>query len=555
MKTRRNLLTFLGLFMTLSIIAQTPGVNYQAVLRDQAGHPMPGENVGLIISLIDDITGDLIYKERHDLTTNDLGMLNTLIGTGTVEEGIFEEIIGIQDLSLQLQAAIPGEPDIVDIGSSKVGGVPFALYGEDADADPDNELQSISSDGDSLKISEMGGVELNAINYWEKTDTGFVLDLQTTARSALSRYYFHNQLCKLGVVDDEKDLASAFGADYLEFKRGQEDIKLLLSAAKVELSDRQGENVMAGTYEEDDYCGFRVNYRDHGYSPALNLGFNFMNGSSFFHTSSHREDGMCVRNDASDQAASSIVYGGPNIFGGIISNEQESSAMLATAEERVVISSQGLSTFVENSARNVPVLTTFKGTNSDNAGSATFNGPSSTNLQITSLANNPNNGYLLLLNAQNENKAGIYIDEAGEGIVYGSNVLARVASGPEAEYIYGSLVGDESAAYTRGTATLVDGVAIVICPEHFQAIADPNSMTVTITPLSAESKGIAVVEKFPGGFRVQELNGGKGAYSFDYSVSCKRKGMEEYKVEHKLPTANTMDLSKISSIKMDIAER
>ncbi len=548
-------MTFLGVLLSLTIIAQTPGINYQAVLRDQAGNPMPGENVGLILSLIDDSTGDLIYKERHDLTTNDLGMLNTLIGTGTVEEGIFEEIIGIRDLSLRLQASLPSEPNIVDVGSSKVGGVPFALYGEDADADPDNELQSISSEGDSLKISEMGGVDLNAINYWEKTDTGFVLDLQNTSRSTSSRYHFHNQLGKFQIIDNDKGMQSSFAANKLEFLTIEENLKLLLGPKNLQLRDMDGDNMLAGTYEEDNLCGFKVNYRDHNYTPAYNMAFDFLAGSATLHVLSHLANGMCMVQNATEMGASSTAFGGPGVTASMSANESDGRVAIQTPDNGVIISSTDVITVVENTARNVPVATTFKGTNADKAGTALFNGPTSTNIQITSLAENPNNGYLLLLNAQNENKAGIYINEAGEGVVYGSNVMARVASGPEAEYVYGSLVGDESAAYTRGTATLTEGVATVLCPDHFQAIADPNSMTVTITPLSAQSKGIAVVEKFPGGFKVQELQRGKGAYSFDYMVSCKRKGLEDYKVKHKLPTATTTDIGQISIKRPEMPKR
>ncbi len=60
-------------------------------------------------------------------------------------------------------------------------------------------------------------------------------------------------------------------------------------------------------------------------------------------------------------------------------------------------------------------------------------------------------------------------------------------------------------------------------------------MTVTITPLSAESKGIAVIEKSNGGFKVKELHGGTGNYTFDYLVMCKRKGYEDFQVMRERP--------------------
>jgi hypothetical protein len=116
---------------------------------------------------------------------------------------------------------------------------------------------------------------------------------------------------------------------------------------------------------------------------------------------------------------------------------------------------------------------------------------------------------------------------------------------------YSAPVGGESATYDRGTAQLVNGEATIICDESFRWIADEQSMTVTITPLSAESQGIAVIEKSAGRFKVKELHGGDGNYEFDYLVICKRKGQEDFKVlqpkpalmvdysremQHKLPT-------------------
>ena len=71
-------------------------------------------------------------------------------------------------------------------------------------------------------------------------------------------------------------------------------------------------------------------------------------------------------------------------------------------------------------------------------------------------------------------------------------------------------MGGEAAAYDRGTGQLVNGEATITCPEHFRWVADEASMTVTITPLSAESQGIAVIAKSAGGFKVKELHGGTG---------------------------------------------
>jgi hypothetical protein len=55
-------------------------------------------------------------------------------------------------------------------------------------------------------------------------------------------------------------------------------------------------------------------------------------------------------------------------------------------------------------------------------------------------------------------------------------------------------------------------------------------MTVILTPLSAESEGLAVVEKTAHGFKIKELRHGNGEYAFDWEVKCVRKGFEDYRV-------------------------
>jgi len=59
-------------------------------------------------------------------------------------------------------------------------------------------------------------------------------------------------------------------------------------------------------------------------------------------------------------------------------------------------------------------------------------------------------------------------------------------------------------------------------------VINPETMTVQVTPLSAESKGLAVIEKGPDGFRIKELFGGVGNYKVDYFVQAVRKGYEDY---------------------------
>ena len=91
------------------------------------------------------------------------------------------------------------------------------------------------------------------------------------------------------------------------------------------------------------------------------------------------------------------------------------------------------------------------------------------------------------------------------------------------------LKDQKQAAYVRGTAQLVNGEAVVNFPEHFAAIANSQTMTVVLTPLSAASEGMAVIEKTATGFQVKELRQGAGNYQFDWEVKCVRSGYENYR--------------------------
>ena len=95
---------------------------------------------------------------------------------------------------------------------------------------------------------------------------------------------------------------------------------------------------------------------------------------------------------------------------------------------------------------------------------------------------------------------------------------------------YASIEGPEAAAYERGTAKLENGEAFIPFTEHFELVINPETMTVNLTPNSAESLGLAVVEKTEKGIRVKELYQGTGNYEFDWEVKAVRKGYEDYRV-------------------------
>lgn len=164
MKTN-SLFTFLVacLFSIISQAQNTAGFQYQAVLRDADGAVM--ENAGVTIQL--DIlsgsdSGSTIYSESHDVTTNAFGLVNLTVGDGSTLAGDFALIDWSQGLFF-LKTEIDLGDGLQDFGTKQLLSVPFAMYGEDADADATNEIQSISLEGSILAISESNSVDLGSL--------------------------------------------------------------------------------------------------------------------------------------------------------------------------------------------------------------------------------------------------------------------------------------------------------------------------------------------------------------------------------------------------------
>ncbi|MEL6124489.1 MAG: hypothetical protein AAFR14_12295, partial [Bacteroidota bacterium] len=178
----------------------------------------------------------------------------------------------------------------------------------------------------------------------------------------------------------------------------------------------------------------------------------------------------------------------------------------------------------------------------DGSGQVFTRGPNGNlNVNMTFLNSNVDHGYVAVYDSGGDEEAGLYVDQAGRGVVFADvkNFRSPYPNDDSREIVYASLEGPEAGAYLRGTAQLVDGNATVLFPDHFKYIASDLGMTVMITPLSASSKGVAVIKKSEEGFEAVELHQGRGTYLFDWEVKAKRRGFENYQPVRHRHQANT----------------
>ncbi|MCZ6692010.1 MAG: hypothetical protein O7H41_20680 [Planctomycetota bacterium] len=109
---------------------------------------------------------------------------------------------------------------------------------------------------------------------------------------------------------------------------------------------------------------------------------------------------------------------------------------------------------------------------------------------------------------------------------------------PTKEIVFTALEGPESGVFVRGTSSLVNGEAVIDLPDVFGLASSSTApVTVYVTPLSAESRGLAVVERSNKRIVVKELQKGQGNYEFDWVVYAVRVGFEDHQTIRARSTA------------------
>lgn len=157
----KNLLLIVSLFFTsLIVLGQAPQkIDFQAMARDASGNPLLMQTIGVRISIYEG--GSSVYAERHTPQTDDYGLFMLHIGDGTPLSGNFNSIDwSLGNHSVKVEVDPNGGYAYVNMGTSQLTSAPYALYGEDDDADPGNELQTLSIVGNDLTISDGNTVTL-----------------------------------------------------------------------------------------------------------------------------------------------------------------------------------------------------------------------------------------------------------------------------------------------------------------------------------------------------------------------------------------------------------
>lgn len=122
-------------FAAITAFAQSPQkMNYQGVARDNAGNVLANQNIGIRISLHQTFaSGPVVFQETHTSATNQFGLFTIQIGNGTPVSGSVAGINwGSNSHFVQVEMDPNGGASYVDMGTSQLLSVPYALYAENS---------------------------------------------------------------------------------------------------------------------------------------------------------------------------------------------------------------------------------------------------------------------------------------------------------------------------------------------------------------------------------------------------------------------------------------
>jgi hypothetical protein len=129
----KKLYAALGLFAATLLSAQVPqAFSYQTIAFNATGAPIANGNVALKISILENsATGNVLYTETHNKTTNAKGLVNLNIGQGTATTGTFTGINwGTNSKFVKVEMDPAGGSNYTNVGVNQLMSVPYALVAD-----------------------------------------------------------------------------------------------------------------------------------------------------------------------------------------------------------------------------------------------------------------------------------------------------------------------------------------------------------------------------------------------------------------------------------------
>lgn len=120
---KRLLLFFISSAFYFMAFGQVPdSFGYQALVHDTAGQIIASQSVSVQLSILQgNITGEVVYSEKHKVTTSQSGLISLSIGNGTKTAGDIESIDWFScNYFLKVEIDPAGGDNFTDMGTTQL---------------------------------------------------------------------------------------------------------------------------------------------------------------------------------------------------------------------------------------------------------------------------------------------------------------------------------------------------------------------------------------------------------------------------------------------------
>lgn len=486
------------LFGTVCVLmAQAPqAFHYQAVIRNKAGDLLKSQQLELQISILENSPqGTSIYQETHSVKSSNAGTISLQVGKGMPLQGKFENINWGSGKEYYIHTVFTLNHETIDLGAIQILSVPYALYAQHS-----GEKHDLVLDGDSLRIKGGGKAVLLPKSTTEGGNTGSCL----WKKEGLATASYTGSI----------SLKTADGRNYLRAYSDMNDGHLRLN-----LSGQSSIEFDPGSIQ------MLPNTDDNRYRTRLLAGD--IQGSLELYST---ENNYFVAN----------AYGLSHF-----DKKGNRLTLLGGGDEK----SGYLFTYDKQGKVNTQIGVTGEGNNS---GFIATNDPNGDDLirLTTAVGSEGWQGYIGLYYKGNM-VGNFYVNDNGQSILHTDLLYVNGSPLRSSTTDYSSSNLRSSSSYVtcyvsestdqqitfRGTATLDNGTFTIVLPPNEAEKIQENTITVQITPLSASSKGLAVVKKEKTLFTVAELMNGTGSYEFDWTLTALRKENPQLRSSHSIGAA------------------
>lgn len=540
-------LLFCLLWISDPLYPQAPqAFNYQAVVRNKTGEVLKAQRLNIQISILsDNAQGPVVYQEMHATTTSDAGTISLQIGKGTPLQGKFNEIDWASGKDYFLNTAFTMNNETITLGAVQVLSVPYALYaqrsGEKHKLILENGMLSIEGGGEGVKLPS--GSSSGKCLWEEGTNDIYYKGAMSLKQNNIPYLQANADIDGVGHLrlNYKGDKSITFDQGEIVTYNSGEQPKVTITNTKN--SENGGIGVWGGGVERISLLAYKI---DPGvYSDILMKGIDAT--KDLVSLSAADYGNLYLNKTGSTKTGIALNYAGLTFWD---LNRKETVSIENYSGETV---KRGIIRLYDRSDSENKYYTYIGGDGSINLNG--YNGKP--NVSLGNVSENKNSGgvwtydqdgnELVMLSSvvgSNGEDAGIVICYKGEqkGKFQIINGKSRLTT--DEIYLDGYPLRASSTSYSaglkstaghtpcfvsestdrlitfRGTASLNNGQFKVVLPSEETDKIDEGSITVQVTPLSAASKGLAIIQKNNRSFTVAELMSGTGSYDFDWTLTA-----------------------------------